>query len=818
MADLSAGDLDIARLLSAHYQEVSMEDAYSASLLARTSALVTSRSRTRLRRWAPRLAAAAAIVLLAIGIWRLALPRLHSSEGDRALPAFSSPDTLAAIPGAAVSPEKGGVLVAVTAARGSVTDASGMPIELGDKLSVGASICTGPDSRVTLITRRGSEYTLAPNTALKLVKPDTASLDAGRLYCRSRAGEITRIDTAPGRIHLLGTALDAAVEAKDTVAVTVLEGTVRLTNSLGETEVPSGRRALLVASRPPELGQAVNPRAAAAWYYGRRDIVSDFGDIAYVLVREQAEGLTSEVWAMHEDGSGKHRLKTYLGWGRAPGPWLPGQQWLVFNAHSVLWTTPDFENRRAHTGAGHPILDDQAWLINAATGQDLAFDLPPGADPLYTDLSPDGTRLAFCGSYQPDPNDPSAREGGVWVFDMTTGEMKKLLDGYIKTPISWAPDGRRIVADTSQGYVLRHPLVVVDADTGEVRDLGVDGAGGVFSPDGRKLAYPGDFQESGSWAMGVPTSGRIMLYDLPSGKAKPISPSGEGALQPRWSPDGRSVAYMVQSASRDDRTVTIFVVAADGSGVSRTYDCTDGLLGYAWMPSGDALYLATAKGIRIIAADGSGLLSDLGGKADDSVLTPEQARQTQAALDAVREAVFQYAVANVRGFEGKPKEEKAAFGAAFEAASDIFAGIVWEYPLAQFSLDQILLYADKAAAEANQSRAEVLAQSCEERLGYLGILLLQYVGAKDEFPPNLAALEKYSLESEWGINYISSKNTDWVKLIFRCSEGRPYTYHRPSGDPHIGDVIAACRAHPGSSLVWTEGLEQQLAWYSQTAK
>ena len=845
MTELSAYETDVARLISGHYEEVEMNATYRVALFERTAAIVSSRSRRVLARWLPHLAAAAILAVIAAlwlaagrpeapGTRQTSPPPRSSRDLTAALPAASAADAAEVSPGEvaardvpAVGPETVsalevvGAFVAVIGARGSVTDYAGRTLAVGDKLPVGTAVRTGPDARVTLITRRGSEFTLAAKSALRLDEPDTASLDAGQLYCRSRGGEIARIDTAPGQIHLLGTTLDASVEDKDTVAVTVLEGKVRLTNSRGQADVTAGRRALLIASRPPETGQSVNPFTAAAWYYGRGDIVSDFGDIAYVVTREQAQGLASEVWAMNADGSDKRRLKSYLGWGRPPGPWLPGQQWLVFNAHSVLWTTPDFEGRRAHTGAGHPILDDQAWLISAPTGQDIAFDLPPGTDPLYSDLSPDGTRLAFTGSYQPDPDGRESREGGLWVFDMTTGEMKKLLDGYIKTPLSWAPDGRHIVADTAEGYVVHHPLVVVDADTGEVRDLGVDGAGGIFSPDGRKIAYVGEFQAGGSWSMGVPVSGRIMVYDLDAGRAVPISPSGEGALQPCWSPDGRWIAYRVTLSDERDpetgrrkQTQALLVAAADGSTTRTALESDEPLVGYAWMPSGDAFYLVTGDGLRIIAADGSGTLADLGGNAQDSVLSAERASQTEAALDAVREAVFQYAVGNVRRFEGRPAEATAAF----QAAADTFAGISWQYPLAQFSHSQLLLYSDTAAREADRPRDEILSQGCDERIRYyLETLLTQYVGHKGEFPPDLAALEVHSLESSWTINWISNKDTEWVKMMFGCPVCGPFTYSAPAGEPDFGDALVSCRCHPDHKLVWTMELGRRVSWSQEAA-
>ncbi len=811
-------ETDMARVLAGHNQEVTMHTAYHDALLSRTTAVVARRARRALRRWAPRLAAAVALLAIATGAWHL-LGNRSAQVRYAAPPPLSSPDVLAALPSAAVTPEESGPLVAVIAARGSVVDAQGEPITVGRKLPVGATVRTGPEARATLITRRGSEFTLAPDSALWLERARSARLAAGRLYCRTRAGEVSRIDTAAGRIDLLGTTLDAHIQSETSVAVTVLEGKVRLANSHGEAELTSGRRAVLVAALPPGEGEVVNRASAAEWYHGRTDIESDFGDIAYVVSRNESRGLATEVWAMDADGSNKRRLKTYLGWGFAPGPWLPGQRWLLYNTHSVLWTHPDFESRRAHSGAGHPIVEDQAWLLNAVTGQDVAFDLPPGADALYTDLSPDGTRLAFNGRYQPDPDDRETREGGLWVFDTSTGEMTKLLDGWIKTPMSWAPDNRRIVADTGEGYVVHHPLVVVDADTGEVRDLGVNGAGGTFSPDGTKVAYCGEFQGGGSWFAGVPTSGRILVHNLRTDESVPISPSGEGALEPRWSPDGRHVAYRFSVRGEDDpetgwpeSTASICVAAADGSGSAPVFETEARVSCFAWTPSGDALYLTTEQGVQIIAADGSGLLADLGGSAEDSLLAPGQEEQTAGALDAIREAIYQYALGNIGRFEGKPRDAQAAFG----AASDIFAGLAWEYPLANLSPGQLLLYADKCAQLATTSSREFLAESCQGRMNYLGHRLVSYVADAGEFPQDLAAVEQHSLESGWGMDWFSNRDTEWVKMLFRCPVAGPFSYHAPSGDPAIGDVLVTCRAHPDHRVVWTMDLAQQVSWHSRS--
>ena len=781
-------ETDVARLLGDHHEGIEMDESFRNRLLQGTRNVVAARTGRRFRRALALAAAAAAAGLAALMLWGPPGARLTGLR-SRSLPVIQSQP----------SPMK------VIALHQPVSDASARPLQLGDILPPGSLVRTGDGGRVTLATRRGSEFTLNANTEFALAPEATSvTLGAGQVYCRSRGREIAQISTSAGDIHLLGTVLDAAVEDEESVAVTVVEGQVRLTNDHGEALVDAGRRSLLIADLPPEQGMPVNTFAQTAWYDGRGHVVSDFGDIAYPVRREGAQGLATEVWAMKADGSRKHHVKTYLGWARAPGPWLPGQQWLLVDAHSALWTTPDLRERRAHTGAGHPIVEAQAWLLNAATGQDIPFDLPAGYDPLYMAISPDSTRLAFCGRYRADPDNRESVAGGVWVYDLETGDVAKVLDGSIKTPVSWGPDSRRIATSRGQGYGTHHPLVVVDVDTGEVQDLAVQGARPSVSPDGTKLAYCGDFKSGGSWYRGVPMSGSIWVVDLTS-DAPPyrISHPSDGALEPQWSPDGTRVLYRHMHAG-----YTLFVAAADGSGVIKVYEGPADLRAAAWAPSGDAIYAVTDEGIRLIAADGSGLLADLGGHEHDSILAPDEQLEMAEAVSAAREAIFQYAVGQVRIFEGDARGSIAAFN----TASDLFAAIMWDYPLTRFSADNLVAYADNASALGQRSPDEVLAASCEQRMSYLDFQIVECAAQQDEFPSTLAEIEKYTLQRDKGaINWISYEDKKWVKLFFRCPVGGHFTYTSPAaGDPEIGDVIVTCPNHPENSIVWTESLASWL--------
>jgi len=854
-------DADIVRLLTGYYQEVVMEATFRRQLLADTGRVVGSRVGQRTKRLLFGVAAAAAAALACFLIWHLAQPShviapkspvivgapgrgaAHSPGPEEPSPSLSAAGgstrenrrtaDAGTAPASDRTPETGKAapvmgalapfLTVVAARQPAAADKGGLKV--GDRLAPGAVVGTGPGGRVALVTKKGSEVTLNEKSQVAIASLHGIRLIGGEVYCRSRSAEIEQITTAAGTIELLGTALDAALQNGHSVAVTVIHGKVRLTNAHGKMIVEAGKRSLLTASLPPDPGTPADIRAATTWYDGRGAVLSDFGDISYTFRRGD---MFMEIWTMKADGSGKRHVKSYLGYGMAPGMWLPGEEWLLFNSHTLIWTAPNLNERRADSSAGHPIVEGRAWLVNAATGEDAPFALPAGYDPLYMAISPDARRLAFSGSFQPDPKSGEGMEGGIFVFDLVTGGVKRVLEGWIKTAPAWAPDGRRLVASTGEGYGTNYPLVVVDVDSGEVTDLKVQGAGASFSPDGTAIAYCGDFKGSGSWSMGVPTSGSIWVLSLtPGSKPVRISPEGEGALQPHWSPDGNRVAYRINNYPErkpgEERTnpgYAIYVARADGSGVQEIYRKDPGpeegfLQAASWSPSEDGIYLSTDQGVLLVAADGSGEVTNLGGNETDSVLTPEEQEATDAAVLSVREAIFQYAMGQVRAFEGKPRESDAACS----AAADIFASLPYDYPLVKFSLNDVLGYADKAAELASRHAVETLDKSCQERQRYLSILLLQYVAAKDAFPPDLVALEKYSLESDWGINWISNRDTEWVKMIFRCPADDGYRYTPPAAgkDPEVGDVLVTCPSHPANRLTWTEQMAEELAWRRASA-
>jgi WD40 repeat protein len=703
------------------------------------------------------------------------------------------------------------LFLAITSVGQPATDEAGRLLHAGERLRVGASINTGAGGRITFVTPKGSELHLDANSKVTFTSNTVAMLSRGRLYCTNRDKEIARIDTPAGHVRLLGTVVDAAVVGKDQVAVTVVEGKVQLSNGHGSALVGAGNRSILLADSAPGTGTPVDTLKETAWYHGRNDVQSDFGDIAYAFPR--ADGLLTEIWNVKADGTNAHRVGSFMGWSYDLGPWLPGERWLSMEWGSILWTTPDVKARSANAGAGHPIVDDRTVLLDAATGESVPVELPKGYQALYTSFAPDPTRLAFCGSYRADTNSGDHVAGGVYVYDRSSGKITQVYNGWIKTPVAWSPDGRHMAMSSGEGYTNDHKLLIIDTQTGEKQELGVTGAGPSYSPDGARIAYSGDFKHGGGWYNGIPMSGSIFTLDLaPGSKPVRVSPSEEDAVKPRWSPDGSRVVYVAN-------TSRVCAAHADGTEHRVVYDSNGGTITKtSWSPDGNALFVVAEDSKRVtrtmlVGGDGSGVMKILGEPGKDTKLPADALRQTEKAVSAIKEAVFRFAMGKVDSLEADLNARRKNFA----AAADSFSHLPWKFPLSGIGTDDALRYADVAAKEAAKPDAVVLHESCRERMQYMGFALTMATESHHRFPPDLKTALEWAGGSGWQIDWLSSTDRAHVMMLGTCPgapghSAEPFAYTMPADgqEPKIGDVVISCPLYPDISFKWSESDSRRL--------
>ncbi|HNX37323.1 MAG TPA: BamA/TamA family outer membrane protein [Candidatus Cloacimonadota bacterium] len=221
-------------------------------------------------------------------------------------------------------------------------------------------------------------------------------------------------------------------------------------------------------------------------------------------------------------------------------------------------------------------------------------------------FSPDGSRYVYF-------SDQGARFS-VWIAG-THGlnPPKKVVQGeatasyeefhYFRSSLSWFPDGKRIcfASKTAEGDVVY--IYDVDAEK-QVSAIKLPGLSTVYeldvSPDGSKIVVAGQIEMQSD----------LFLYDLESGFLTRLTNDMFDDKQPRFSPDGKKIAYAsqreatpAQSGFFDGLSTVIMVMDADGGNVRQYSSEATACSKPVWDGSGTKLiYLAEREGISNLVA------------------------------------------------------------------------------------------------------------------------------------------------------------------------------------------------------------------------
>jgi dipeptidyl aminopeptidase/acylaminoacyl peptidase len=255
----------------------------------------------------------------------------------------------------------------------------------------------------------------------------------------------------------------------------------------------------------------------------------------------------------------------------------------------------------------------------------------------------------------------TAPRAQVWLLSLDGGEARRVTN--LKNGVStfdWSPDGTRMVLTSRTGPSdakpsssdvrhYKHPsykfndtgwfddkrshVWVVDVQSGAARQItfGEDwnDSDPQWSPDGEKIAFVSDrtgkaFDES--------RNTDVFVIDSSGGPTRKISDHDEEDSSPRWSPDGKLIAFMGRIHERDHPK--IFVAPSSGGQASRNVAPELDLIpsNLTWAEVGRALYFETGvKGeqhlFRVELKDGKVKQVTRGARAVRSVDIGERGRR-----------------------------------------------------------------------------------------------------------------------------------------------------------------------------------------------
>jgi Tol biopolymer transport system component/tRNA A-37 threonylcarbamoyl transferase component Bud32 len=234
------------------------------------------------------------------------------------------------------------------------------------------------------------------------------------------------------------------------------------------------------------------------------------------------------------------------------------------------------------------------WVSRSGAEQPLAARARAYRGPR---LSPDGRRVAVTIQEQ---------ESQVWLYDISLQTLTRLtFGGNTNNNPSWTPDGKRIAFESNKEGPLNVFWQLADGSGGLERLTTSEyvPVPHSWSPDGQLMAFvevnPSTGYDIWILRMGDPSPGSGQVPLAGSGqvrKAQPFLRTRFDEAVPRFSPDGRWLAYVSNESGRSE----IYVQPYPGPG-GKWQISTDGGTEPVWNPSGRELFYRT--GDKMIAVE-----------------------------------------------------------------------------------------------------------------------------------------------------------------------------------------------------------------------
>jgi dipeptidyl aminopeptidase/acylaminoacyl peptidase len=187
--------------------------------------------------------------------------------------------------------------------------------------------------------------------------------------------------------------------------------------------------------------------------------------------------------------------------------------------------------------------------------------------------SPDGQSLAFISSRTSADGSASDTKPQIWALSMSGGEARRITN--LKNganSFQWAPDGKRLACLTRTGPSDNR---AESKDRSDVRH---------YSHTSYKFNDTGWFDDRRS---------HIWIVEAKTGLAKQIT-SGEdwNDTDPQWSPDSTKIAFASNRTGKEfeeNRSISVWVISAEGGPLTKISDHEEGDTSPRWSPDGKTI-------------------------------------------------------------------------------------------------------------------------------------------------------------------------------------------------------------------------------------
>ena len=267
----------------------------------------------------------------------------------------------------------------------------------------------------------------------------------------------------------------------------------------------------------------------------------------------------------------------------------------AFGPRSKAPVTPGLvgNGRIAFVSPGGSGPEDRIYTV-APDGSDLRQLVDTHAQ--YPTWSPDGSKIAFDDGSTIAIRDWSTAQGHIYIVNADGTELTRATsgDGAEFTP-AWSPDGTHI-AVTATGQAGSAPgIFILEVATGAMRPVTANPYAGYldkepdYSPDGTQIVFVRDRRlvEAGASR----DREALFIVNVDGSGLRQLTPWGDGAGTPSWSPDGSVVVFRGSIVGQPpDGPSQIFVVGADGRGMRQlTFGSRASSFWPSWSPEGDRI-------------------------------------------------------------------------------------------------------------------------------------------------------------------------------------------------------------------------------------